>query len=258
MSAASDHLRLCSWNVHLGLQLDRLQASLQAVEHFQDLDLLLLQELSMRGHRPNAEAIAHTLGPDYRALQRNVDRFHGRVRGLGLVWNSSRFELTQARMLALPHLHHAELRRRHRDWLRPLRLRPRSSLMVEGHAAGQSLRVYVVHLSPIGFMFQLEQMATILRDAAHRPGCDLLVVAGDFNSLRMDRRKWAAWFAARESEGWANASREVEWTFQSAALPMRQKLDHALVRSREVIACTSRCPELPGSDHLPLFFDIRR
>src|SRR5205823_3506363 len=112
-------------------------------------------------------------------------------------------------MLTLPHLHNAALKRRHRYWLHPLRLRPRSALMVEGRALGRPARLYNIHLSPVGFSFQTEQLATILRDAAHRGECELLALAGDFNSLRLDRRKWAGWFAAREAEGFADVSRKV-------------------------------------------------
>lgn len=246
-------LRLCSWNIHLGIELERILTSLRT-EHFRGLDLLLLQEASARGGQPDAERLAEALGPSWQALQRNVDRLQGRVRGLGLVWNTDSFQLAGAELLPLPHLHH--LPRRQRTLLQPLRLRPRSALVVDGLARGLRLRLYVIHLSPVGFSFQTEQLATILRDAAHREPCDLLVLAGDFNSLRMDRRRWAAWFAARAAEGFVNASQDVVWTFRSRALPLRQKLDNALIRGAQGTICTAICPELAGSDHLPLFISL--
>jgi len=257
MPAPPGGLQLCSWNIHLGMELERVLTTVREAGNFQDLDLLLLQEASVRGRETDAERIAAELGPDYQALQRNVDRLHGRVRGLGLVWRRTTFEPTSADLLPLPHLKASALARRHRYWLHPLRLRPRSALVVEGSALGQRLRVYVIHLSPVGFTFQTVQLATILRDAAHRQPCDVLVLAGDFNSLRLDRRRWAAWFAARAAEGFLDASQEVEWTFRSSSLPLRQKLDNALIRGAEGLVCGAHSPELPGSDHLPLFVSVQ-
>ncbi|HEY8694617.1 MAG TPA: endonuclease/exonuclease/phosphatase family protein [Chloroflexota bacterium] len=249
-------LQLCSWNIHLGIELEHILTSVRGSKHFRDLDLLLLQEASVRGHQTDAERIAAELGPDYQAFQRNVDRMHGRIRGLAIVWNGATFELLSTDLLSLPHVRSSSVARRHRYWLQPLRLRPRSALVVEGLASGVRVRLYVIHLSPVGFTFQTEQLATILRHAAHREPCDLLVMAGDFNSLRLDRRRWAAWFEARQAEGFINASQDVQWTFRSPSLPLRQKLDNALIRGAEPLVCEAHCPELLGSDHLPLFVSI--
>jgi len=257
MPSLPDRFLLCSWNIHLGLQLDRILASLHASEHFRDLDVLLLQEASTHNGLHDADALAQALGPSYRAQQRNIDRLHGRVRGLGLVWNSERFDLQASSMIELPHVRHPRLKRRHSYWLHPLRLRPRVALMVEGMLGSRTARLYVIHLSPAGFNLQREQLATVLRDAAHRAPSDLLVIAGDFNSLRLNWRNWRTWFAEREAEGFVDASRDVAWTFQSPALPLRQKLDNALVKAEEALVCACHSPQLAGSDHLPLFLEIR-
>ena len=246
-------MRLCSWNIHLGIQRQRILTTVRHSEHFRDLDLLLLQEASVEGHQTDAQRIATAFGSGWQALQRNVDQLQGRVRGLGVVWNSSAFQLQAAELLPLPHLHGSALRRRHRYWLHPLRLRPRSVLVADGLASGMRLRLYIIHLSPIGFTFQMEQLATVLRDAAHRPAADVTVLAGDFNSLRMDRRRWAAWFAAREDEGFVNASQDIDWTFRS----LRQKLDNALVRCPAGATCQAHAPDVPGSDHLPVFVTVQ-
>jgi endonuclease/exonuclease/phosphatase family metal-dependent hydrolase len=251
-------LQLCSWNIHLGIELERILTTVRSAEHFRGLDLLLLQEASVRGHQTDAERIAAELGPGYQAIQRNVDRLQGRTRGLALVWNSASFELISTELLPLPHLQSSAMARRHRYWLHPLRLRPRSALAIQGLAWGMRVRLYVIHLSPVGFTFQTEQLATVLRHAAHQEPCDLLILAGDFNSLRIDRRRWTAWFQARQAEGFVNASQEVEWTFRSPSLPLRQKLDNALIRGADAMVCTAHCPELQGSDHLPLFVSVRR
>ncbi|HEX6513362.1 MAG TPA: hypothetical protein VF157_13745, partial [Chloroflexota bacterium] len=176
-------------------------------------------------------------------------------RGLAVVWNSATFELNATGMVPLPHVHNSVLKRRHTSWLRPLRLRPRSALMVEGRMLGRDARLYNIHLSPVGFAFQTAQLTAVLRHAAHREACELLAIVGDFNSLRLDRRKWAAWFAARQAEGFQDASCGVEWTFRSPALPLRQKLDNALVRAPGSLTSCSTLT-LAGSDHLPLVTEV--
>lgn len=243
---------MCSWNIHLGIELPRILSTIDQYADFRDLDVLLLQEASERDGQANTETIAAALGSSYRSRQRAVDRFHGRRRGLGIVWNAATVELDRFELLPLPRLHECSVSRWQRYSLQPLGMRPRATLVAEG----PSLRLYAVHLSPVGFAFQAEQLSVILRDNERRPAVDTVVLAGDFNSLRVDRRKWRRWLVQREEDGFVEASREVLWTYWSNALPIRQKLDNALVQCADQLACASWSPEAPGSDHLPLFFTL--
>ena len=252
---------MCSWNIHLGIELTAILSTIEQSADFQNLDVLLLQEASQRDGLANAVAIAAALGPAYRGQQRAVDRFHGHRRGLGIVWNSDTVDLDRFELLPLPRLHECSVSPWQRYSLRPLGMRPRAALMAEGTIAGGlgangQLRIYVVHLSPVGFAFQAEQLAVLQRDNEHRAAAAMVIVAGDFNSLRVDRRKWRRWLDLREVEGFVEASKDVQWTYWSNALPIRQKLDNALVLCRAKTTCAAWAPEVRGSDHLPLFFSI--
>lgn len=243
---------MCSWNIHLGIELATILQTIDRHADFHRLDVLVLQEAAEHDGIPHAETIAAALGSTYRGHQRAVDRFHGHRRSLAVVWNSATVDLDRFELLPLPRLHECTVSRWQRYSLRPIGMRPRAALVAEG--AG--LRLYVVHLSPVGFNFQAEQLAVILRDDERRAPATTTIMAGDFNSLRMDRRKWRRWLAQREDDGFVEASKGVEWTYWSNALPIRQKLDNILVRGHADGRFTSWCPELPGSDHLPLFFTL--
>jgi endonuclease/exonuclease/phosphatase family metal-dependent hydrolase len=62
-------LRVCTWNIHLGLQLDNILGAISKHRDFAGLDLLALQEASVHGGRPDGAAIASVLGRGYECHQ---------------------------------------------------------------------------------------------------------------------------------------------------------------------------------------------
>ena len=230
--------------------------SVQDNPHFAGLDVLFLQEASADEHGTDAHLIADALGVQFSAIQRNVDRRLNRTRGLGLVWNPATVEVQDVDLLELPHVRHPNIKRLHRYALTAVRARRRWALTVTAQIGGHSVRAYNIHLNPGAFAFQMEQFQAILRDAEHRPEVDLVILIGDFNSLRIDRRRWLTWFAELERRGYANVSEDVDWTFRtfrSQRFPIRQKLDNILVKSRWPLGHEAHSQDIPGSDHLPLF-----
>ncbi|MBV9119576.1 MAG: endonuclease/exonuclease/phosphatase family protein [Chloroflexi bacterium] len=249
-------LQACSWNIHVGLDMPGILRTIAAYQPFRELDLLLLQEAAEDGARDNAAAIAEALGPEFDFQQRSVDRFYGHRRGLAAIWRRSVVTIEHGELLPLPRVHESTLPRWRRYPLRAAGLRARAALRLEGHCELGRLRCYNIHLSPMGFAFQMEQMAVVLRDAHHREAVDTLLLAGDFNSLRMDQRRWRRWFDGMAAQGFVEAARDVAWTYWSRSLPLRQKLDHALLKSESPLLCAAECPTLAGSDHYPLFFSV--
>lgn len=251
-----NQLHLCSWNIHIGLERHALLSSVRENPQFAELDLLFLQEASADEHGTDAHLIAEALGDRFSAVQRNIDRRLNRIRGLGLVWNPAAVEVIDVGLLELPHVRHPNVKRLHRFALTAIRARRRWALTVTANVGGHSVRAYNVHLNPGAFAYQMEQFQAILRDAEHRPMVDVVVLIGDFNSLRIDRRKWLSWFAELQQRGYMNVSEDVDWTFRtfrSRRFPMRQKLDNILVKSRWPLDHDAHSQDIRGSDHLPLF-----
>jgi len=254
-TAQPARLHVCSWNIHIGLERHTLLRSIAENAHFADLDLLFLQEASADHDGADTDLIAEVLGPPYAALQRNIDRRQNRIRGLGLIWNPAAINVTEVDLLELPHVRHPNIKRLHRYALTAVRARRRWALTVTAEIGGHTLRAYNVHLNPGAFAYQMEQFQTILRDDEHRAPVDVVVLIGDFNSLRIDRRKWLAWFAELARRGYVNVSEDVDWTFGAfrSRRFLRQKLDNILVKTRWPLEHSAHSQDIPGSDHLPLF-----
>ena len=258
MAAPAPSLRLCSWNIHLGLERAPLLRTVASEPAFAGLDVVLVQEASAGRDGADSHAIAEQLGPRYEAHQHELDCLRGRSRGMGFVWNPAIFQVRGVDVLPLPTVATAELPPPYRAWLRRMGIHDRTALVVDGCASGSRVRLYNVHLNHIGRLLQLQQLACLLADAQRRPPVDLTILAGDFNTLRVDARRWRQWFAARSHEGWLNATHDVRWTFRSPALPLRQKLDHVLVKASSAIRHHAHAPGVPGSDHLPVFVDLQQ
>jgi endonuclease/exonuclease/phosphatase family metal-dependent hydrolase len=248
-------LHICSWNIHIGLERGSLLRSVRENRHFEGLDILFLQEASADQHGTDAHLIAQALGSGYSAVQRNLDRRLNRTRGLGFVWNPAMVRVTDVDVLELPHVRHPKVKRLHRYALTALRARRRWALTVTAEIDGHTLRAYNIHLNPGAFAYQMEQFQAILRDDGHRPAVDVVVLIGDFNSLRVDRRRWSAWFSELEQRGYTNVSEDVDWTFRTfrSRRFLRQKLDNILVKTRLPLEHSAHSQDVPGSDHLPLF-----
>ena len=86
----SQTLRLCTWNIQLGLQIGTVVREIQGHPDFRDLDLIALQEASLHDHRTDAALMAEALGPAYDSYQVTADALAGRPQANALLWNSAR------------------------------------------------------------------------------------------------------------------------------------------------------------------------
>jgi endonuclease/exonuclease/phosphatase family metal-dependent hydrolase len=254
-SASPPRLRLCTWNVHLGLELP---AILRAVEgaDFQQLDLLALQEASLHDGREDAEAIAARLGPEYRHLQVETHVLNGRVQANALVWNSKRVRILEQAVLRLPRRVEHRLSRTERALLSVTRAQQRMALLFDCWVAGQAIRLYVAHLDVLGYEHKLQQFGRILADLEERDPADITILAGDLNTFAMARRpRWTRLRSAAELAGFEDLTTDIKWTHRPR-MPARQKLDAIFVRCERSLLYESWSLDLPGSDHIPVFAEI--
>jgi len=235
-------LRVCSWNLQLGL---RLGVVLTAIEQLGSPDLVALQESSVTAVVEDAARVAERLGPDYEWWQVTAQRLRGRDQANALIWNRRRIRVTEREALALPTPAGRMLRR--------IGSR-RNALMLEGRAGRRRLRFYCVHLDVLGIAHRRAQLRAVLDHAAARPPVDLALIAGDLNTFGLGGRPaWAAFHAEARAHGFRDLTTGVGWT--QARLRVRQKLDAVLARPPGLVS-RSWALDLPGSDHIPVLAEI--
>lgn len=242
-------MRICTWNIQLGLRLDEVLDVVRSRMDFAGVDLFALQEASTHRGRPDAEAIAAALGGDYRYFQATAQRRRMAIQANALIWRQDVFEPSGApRVLPLPGPGTVAVRRLERTLLRAVRPQARMALCAESEA----LRVYVLHLDVIGFGHKLEQFMAVIRDMAARPPVPLTLVAGDLNTFGPARGSlWRDIAAAARAAGLVNVTagiRRTHWT--------GQKLDAIYARAAAPSSHRAWTLKVRASDHLPVFAEI--
>jgi endonuclease/exonuclease/phosphatase family metal-dependent hydrolase len=159
----------------------------------------------------------------------------------------------------LPRVREVELSRAERTILCALPEQQRISVVLEGQMGKESLRVYVAHLDVLGVTHKREQFFRILSDARGRqPTANLTIVAGDLNTFRFrSRPSWSALVAAAKRDGFDDLTTDIRWTHQFKRVRFRQKLDAIFLRYSQPIEYRSWSLDIPGSDHIPVFAEIK-
>ena len=85
-------MRVCTWNILLGLRLEKVISAVQTAPDFHGLDVLALQEASMHDGRHDAEAVAQAMGGGYDWFQATAQLFRGREQGNALIWRRGLFD----------------------------------------------------------------------------------------------------------------------------------------------------------------------
>ena len=251
-------LRMCTWNIQLGLKLELILDAFRHDPNFAGLDLLALQEASLHDHIPDARTIAAALGPGYDCYQVTAHLLGGREQANALVWNTERVAVKTRDSVRLPFAREVRLTRTERTILRALPLQQRISLVVEGALGSELFRIYVAHLDVVGFAHKRHQFGHILNDARHRPPVALTILAGDLNTFKIrSRPSWSQLIAAATAEGFQDLTSEIRWTHAVRPLRWKQKLDAILIRYTGPLDYRSWSLDIPGSDHIPVLAEIR-
>jgi endonuclease/exonuclease/phosphatase family metal-dependent hydrolase len=252
-------LRICTWNIRLGLSLEQVLETIATQAAFSDLDVLALQEASQHAGQDDSEAVARQLGEQYRWAQVTAQHFRGHVQANGLIWNQDRLRHTRSDSISLPFLQDPQgLGRAERWLLKRLQTQRRGGVVLEALLAQEHpVRVYSVHADVLGFAHRLRQLAAVLSDNAARPQTFMAVIAADLNTFGVG--SWPAWQAlhlAASGAGFKDLTREVAWTHEVPRLRLRQKLDFIFLKG--AVDVSYRAWTLPSraSDHLPLFVEL--
>lgn len=241
-------MRVCTWNILLGLRLDAVLAAVRSLPDFAQLDLLALQEASVHGGRPDAQAVAEAMGSGYGWFQANAQKFRGREQGNALVWRKGLFEHDAHEVVSLSEIPPERIGAAERALLRAIPPQKRIAVRAES----TDLRVYVMHLDVIGFTHKLEQFKAILTDMAARPSVPTTFVMGDLNTFGPPRLgPWRRLRSAAHEAGLielTQALKRTHWT--------RQKLDAIYLRAQPVPDHRAWTLNVRASDHLPVFVEL--
>ena len=240
-------MKVCTWNIQLGLRLDRVLEALRSVPDFAGLDLLCLQEASVHSGRQDAAVIAHALGQGYGHFQATAQHRNGWEQGNALVWRRGTFEPGEPQVVSLDTLV-AGMTRAEQALLRAVPPQRRIAVRAES----TELRVYVVHLDVIGFTHKLEQLKAVITDMDARPGPPLTIVAGDLNTFGPPALQlWRRLDAEALGAGLVDVTRHIGRTHWTA-----QKLDAIFVRSAARLRHRAWTVPLRASDHHPVFAEL--
>ncbi|MEP6753171.1 MAG: endonuclease/exonuclease/phosphatase family protein [Candidatus Dormiibacterota bacterium] len=241
-------MRICTWNIQLGLRLAEVMDAVGSHPDFENVDLFALQEASIHDGRPDADAIAEVLGPRFRSFQATAQMLRGRDQGNALIWRPEAFEPSAPEVVALTSAGVLPMTRAERTLLRAIPPQRRIALRAESKA----MRVYVVHLDVIGFTHKLEQFGAVVADMQGRPAVPLTLVAGDLNTFGMPRlQMWRRIRTAAKSAELVELTRAVRRTHWTS-----QKLDAIYMKCAFDIEHHAWALKVRGSDHLPVFAEI--
>jgi endonuclease/exonuclease/phosphatase family metal-dependent hydrolase len=222
-------LRVVSWNIRFGEEIDAAVGVLRTSEALRDLDLLLLQEMDEEG----VDAIASSLGHNYVYGAATVHSRTGKNFGNAVL---SPWPLSEVMRVSLP---------------RGSRLRGGNRVVVRATARiGESfVQAYSVHTETVTLPWK-QRVQQFRRLAAHASSWmgDHVVVAGDFNTA--SRRGVGVLTELMAGIDLERVSAGAGPTFRRAS--MSWPLDHIFARGMPVID-TGVVEGAEGSDHFPLW-----
>lgn len=240
-------MRVCTWNIQLGLKLDAIVDAVRTRTEFKGLDLFCLQEASIHQGRHDAALIAEAMGAGYHHFQATAQLRRGQEQANALIWRRGAFEPTDPHIVSLANPVLAKMSRAERTLL--LAVAPQRRIAIR--AESPAMRVYVVHLDVIGFAHKVEQLRAVITDNAARPRVPLTLVAGDLNTFGPPGLKlWRKLAATAADAGLVDVTREIGRTHWTA-----QKLDAIFVQAG-VFTSRAWTLHVRASDHHPVFADI--
>ena len=241
-------MRICSWNIQLGLRWDAVLEAVKTHEDFRSVDLFAVQEASVHHGRHDAATIAHALGPEYAWFQARAQTYRGREQANALIWRRGAFEPQAPEIVSLVRVDRLSMTRVERTLLRAVRPQERIAIRCES----EKLRVYVVHLDVVGFEHKVQQLRTVIEDMESRAPVPLTVLAGDLNTFGPPRLAlWRRLRAAAHEAGLVELSHGVRMTHWT-----RQKLDAIYAMGHVPRRHRAWTLKLRASDHLPVFAEM--
>ncbi len=247
-------LRIATWNVFLGNFLPIVLNTIKSNKEFKNIDLIALQEASVRNGIEDAKVIASTLGKNYKYYQITAQSIRGLVQANAIIWNSEKIKITKKTSFFLPTHEDVKIGGFERAIKNLLPSERRGGVMIEGQKGLKSFRFYSIHFDVIGFTHKKEQLKNVLQHDKERKPKDLVCVAGDINTFKILKRPlWTALARLSEEFGFLDITTTINWTFSRKLFRFRQKTDAIFLKNTKKLKFSSWSSNIPGSDHIPIF-----
>ena len=228
--AVAPTLKVVSYNVRYGLEIDEAIDVLARTPELRDADVLLLQEM----HPVGVDRIARVLGCSY-VYYPASQRTSGRDFGNAVL---TRGRIADDQKSLLPHVN---------PFNRQARIAVRTELELGTHA----LQAFSVHTETpyLAARKRADQIETLLGSVPSDGGPCL--IAGDFNTMgKSSLQGFDSTFARR---GFQRATAGIGSTFELG--PLGFALDHVFVRGLEVIDA-GKVEGAGASDHAPIWVEL--
>lgn len=247
--------RICTWNLHLGIELPLIIDSIKNNTDFTKLDLLGIQEASIHNGRDDTETIANVLGPNFRYLQTNIAKRFGKPQISSIIWNQKKVHFKEIESFLLPKIIYEGVSQPEKIFLKVLGGNQRNCIMFECTFNNKLLRFYVAHLNVLGFRNKRMQANFILSYDNNRKPADLSCIMGDLNTFKFKSRPtWKKVDEDFKKFGYNDLTSDIFWTFRDYRIG-RHKLDAIFIKP-DNFSYKSWTLNVPGSDHIPVFADI--
>src|SRR5581483_1541118 len=215
-----NQLRICTWNINLGLERKTILKSLSGPADFKILDILVLQEAS-EDKVEDAKLIANCLGKDYDFKQAYIQtpdfklystkrELKGITQSSAIIWNKKRIKISSLDTLILPPYGNDNLSAYSKAILKISSTQQRLALVAQGRFLNKTFRLYVVHFDVFGPVGKIKQLEAIINDNRQKASANFEILAGDFNTFKFFKRpKWAKLQQYIESEGFIELTTNI-------------------------------------------------
>jgi len=261
-------MKVATYNIMHGFHGDMLLVNVASLIA-QGVDVLCLQEYEA----PFSEALNAFL-PSLPGRW-GIEQAHVGTRGdLGIMWNTDKLKLREARIVLLPCLPRPSVSQRIQGRTAQRR---RAALSCTFAGEDHTVRITTVQLAWEGGIRQrLRQLRHLKRELAAGDAVDSDIVCGDFNTV--PPRLWQRWQQQKLQDvlgaEYVDASPQVQWTYDNAyftpydgiealtricrsvGMTWRSRLDYIFVRGFAVIS--GNMVNLPGADHRPVVAELGR
>jgi endonuclease/exonuclease/phosphatase family metal-dependent hydrolase len=280
-------LRLISYNIQRGICFDAIFSHFKFIKEFQEADILVIQEVCVPKQSENALLrLLHGFSDRRAWSYRKVMTYPDKEYGNGFIFKEDWIPVTEE-IVPFPQVSRLK-------WYEKQKTEggvpdTKSAFVQTFRRKDCFIRIANVHMDFVGGPLHRQTQLQCLLDFLSRdeaPSTVLDVICGDFNTVgyfrsRRARQNTQSVLDLALRQGYINCSESIDWTSdlfsnidaddpsrfflsvcKSLKFHFRQKTDHVLAKGVKSILQAKKVflpssQHLPGSDHIPLYVELK-